>query len=189
MCKFKTGATSRCLPLLVCLLLLASCGSAIAPSPTIDQGGPGLTPAPTIPTTGEWTAPAPTVNVTFVLAWQESNNSTIVAALDTISYVCESSTDYSSGTPLTTVSAKVYESIAPANVTISGNAVYLSAYVQYVTRTHTWHYFYMTFAGEINNDGSLSLVSSAIDGVQDYQFTPSTHGAKATEDQYKQDCS
>ena len=187
----KMGAASRCLPLLVFLLLLTSCGSAIAPPPTIDQGGPGpgLTPAPSIPTTGEWTAPAPTANVTFVLAWQVSNASTIVSSLTTVSYVCESSTDYSSGTPLTTVSAKVNTWTSPANVTVSGNAVYLSAYVQYVTRAHTWQYFYMTFAGEINNDGSLSLVSADIDGVQDYQFTPSSSGIQTTQNLYKEACS
>ena len=186
----KTGAASCCI-LLTYLLLLTSCGSAIAPSPKQElETIPTLsTPAPSIPTMGEWMAPAPTANVTFVLTWQIANSSTIVSSLTTLSYICESSTDYSSDIPLTTVSTKINTWTSPANVTINGNAVYLSAYVQYVSPLNTWHYFYMTFAGEINNDGSLALVSSDISGVQDYQFTPSSNGIQTTQNLYKQACS
>lgn len=156
--------------LAVCLLvLLTSCG--IVPAALVAP-----TPVPTFPPRGEWAYQGNGFGL--VLDIQQANDSTIVASLTSIVKTCNGAVyDPMLGRYLW--EAYNGTNVSNAIVTIKGRNIHVIGAVM-------WGFRSMTFSGVINSDGSLSLVSSDLNGVQDYLFHPATNAVAQLQQQYQQ---
>jgi hypothetical protein len=75
--------------------------------------------------------------------------------------------------------------IASASDTITGSDISLTANVAYFSNGIKIIYG-MNFVGTINSDGSLSLASSQLCGVQDYTFEPTAGAVAQIQSQFQQ---
>jgi hypothetical protein len=195
--------------MLVCLLALASCGipgtnnSAVAPTPTTAPATPAPTTAPvtatptttapvaTFPPIGEWQYIAPW-NLTqddwaLVLDIQQANSTTNVATMTSIVGQCLSHYDQQAGHVVTVSQPQVL--VRSAGDSITGTDITVTAPVSYlviVGRSGGLIPLTATFAGTINPDGSLALVSSGIQGLHDYLFTPTTNAVSRIQQKFQQ---
>jgi len=155
------------------MVLLTACGPTavniasqptvpptVAPTPT-DTPVPTDTPTsiPAFPAIGEWLNNTTYANIAFVLDLQQTNSTTNVASLTTISYACEV---YDSNDTTNFYKPVVNTDTETASDQINGSDISLSADVHYIESQYGYPktVYGMQFSGMINADGSLSLASS-----------------------------